>query len=74
MWIYKVKSDTLGDVSRLKAQFVAKAYSQGVGLDYTETFSRVIRMANLRLFLHILSCKRSKLSITLQYPTHLAIC
>jgi hypothetical protein len=52
-WIHKVKSDTVGDVSRFKAQFVAKGCSQCVGFDYTETFSRVIRMASLRLFLAI---------------------
>jgi hypothetical protein len=49
MWIYQVKSDTVGDVSRFKARFVAKGCNQRVGLDYTETFSHVIRMANLRL-------------------------
>ena len=38
MWIYKVKSDTVGDVSRFKARFVAKGCSQCAGLDYTETF------------------------------------
>jgi hypothetical protein len=53
MWIYKVKSDTNGDVSRFKARFVAKGCSQRAGLDYTETLSHVIRMANLRLFLAI---------------------
>jgi hypothetical protein len=26
MWIYKVKSDTIGDVSRLKARFVATTW------------------------------------------------
>jgi hypothetical protein len=53
MWIYKVKSDTMGDISRFKARFVAKGYSQRAGLDYAETFSPVIRMASLRLFLAI---------------------
>jgi hypothetical protein len=53
MWISKIKSDTKGDVSRFKARFVAKGCSQRAGLDYTETFSPVIRMANLRLFLAI---------------------
>jgi hypothetical protein len=53
MWIYKVKSDTVGDVSRFKAQFVAKGCSQRAGLDYTETCSPVIRMANMILFLAI---------------------
>jgi hypothetical protein len=57
MWIYKINSDTVGDVSRLKARFVAKGCSQRVGLDYTETFSPVIRMANLRLFLAIAAAR-----------------
>jgi hypothetical protein len=52
MWIYNIKSDTAGDVSRFKARFVAKGCSQRDGLDdYTETFSHVICMA--RLFLAI---------------------
>jgi hypothetical protein len=53
MWTYKIKSDTAGAVSRFKTRFVAKGCNQRVGLDYTETFSLVIRMANLRLFLAI---------------------
>jgi hypothetical protein len=57
MWIYKVKSDTTGDVSRSKARFVAKGCSQRGALDYTETFSPVIRMASLRLFLAIAAAR-----------------
>jgi hypothetical protein len=57
MWIYKVKPDTAGDVSRFKARFVAKGCSQRDGLDYTETFSPVILMASLRLFLAIATAR-----------------
>jgi hypothetical protein len=57
MWIYKVKSDTAGGVSRFKARFVAKGCSQRAGLYYTETFSPIIRMARLRLFLTIAAAR-----------------
>jgi hypothetical protein len=57
MWIYKVKSDTTGGVSRFKARFVAKGCIQRAGLDYTETFSLVIRMAIARLFLAIAAAR-----------------
>jgi hypothetical protein len=57
MWIYKINSDTAGDVSRFKARFVAKGCSQRAGLDYTETFSPIIRMASLRLFLAIAAAR-----------------
>jgi hypothetical protein len=57
MWIYKAKSDTTGDVSRFKARFVAKGCSQRARLYYTKTFSPVIRMASLRLFLAIAAAR-----------------
>jgi hypothetical protein len=53
MLIYNIKSDIEDEVSRFKARFVAKGCSQRAGLDYTETFSPIIRMASLRLFLAI---------------------
>jgi hypothetical protein len=53
MWIYKITSDTKAEVYRFKARFVAKGCSQPAGLDYTETFSPVIRMASLRQFMAI---------------------
>jgi hypothetical protein len=57
IWIYNVKSDTMGDVSRLKARFVAKGCSQRDGFDYTETFFPIIHMASLRLFLAIAAAR-----------------
>jgi hypothetical protein len=57
VWIYKVKSDTAGDVSRFKIRFVAKGCSQRDGLDCTESLSPVIRMASLRLFLAIAAAR-----------------
>jgi hypothetical protein len=50
-------TDTAGDVSRFKARLVAKECSQRAGLDYAETFSLVIRMASLRLFLAIAAAR-----------------
>jgi hypothetical protein len=47
----------VGGVSSFKARFVAKGCRQRAGLDYTETFSHVIRMASLRLFLAIAAAR-----------------
>jgi hypothetical protein len=63
IWIYKAESDTIGDVSRFKARFVAKGCSQRVGLDYMETFSPVIRMASLRHFLAIAAARDLELCL-----------
>jgi hypothetical protein len=51
MWIYKVKTDHLGHVTRCKARFAANGCSQRKSIDYKETFSPVVNMAGLRFFL-----------------------
>jgi hypothetical protein len=50
-WIFwrKFKSD--GSISRFKAHFVARGFSQQEGLDYSKTFSPVIKMTSLRILL-----------------------
>ena len=40
-----------GEVDRLKAQLVAKSYTQIYGLDYCDTFSPVAKITTVQLFL-----------------------
>jgi hypothetical protein len=53
MWVYKATTNASGAVSRYKARFAAKGCSKREGIDYTETFSPVIRLASLRIFFSI---------------------
>lgn len=41
-WVYKIKKNPDGTISRYKAWLVGQVYSQEQGLDYFETFSLVV--------------------------------
>lgn len=49
-WVYSVKSDIEGK-DKYKARFVAKGYSQKMGIDYDETFSPTANMTSVRVLL-----------------------
>ncbi|OQR85104.1 retrovirus-related Pol polyprotein from transposon TNT 1-94 [Achlya hypogyna] len=50
-WVYKIKFDNVGEVERFKARLVAQGFSQRYGVDFTETFSPVIRQPSVRVLL-----------------------
>jgi hypothetical protein len=50
-WVYKIKRHVDGSVERFKVRLVAKDFEQQSWVDYTETFSLVIKPATIRLIL-----------------------
>ncbi|MCO5596008.1 hypothetical protein L7F22_050061 [Adiantum nelumboides] len=56
-WVYKVKHDSDGSVSRYKARLVAKGYAQTYGIDYEETFALLTKMATIRAVIAMAAAK-----------------
>ena len=52
-WIFRIKKDQNGNITKYKARYVARGFNQRAGIDYSETFSPVVKPSTVRLVLSI---------------------
>ena len=52
-WVFRIKYNEDGSIAKYKARLCARGFSQKADIDYSETFSPVIRHTSLRILLSI---------------------
>jgi hypothetical protein len=52
-WVFKIKRKADGSIEKYKTRLVAKGFNQRYGIDFTETFSPVVKYVTLRMVIAI---------------------
>jgi hypothetical protein len=52
-WIFRTKLNAYSTINKHKARLVVKGYAQIYGVDYSDTFTLVVRMDTIRLLLAV---------------------
>eukprot|EP00253_Pinus_taeda_P015319 PITA_15319 len=52
-WVFKKKTNVEGKLEKYKVQLVAKGFSQVLGIDFSDIFSLVAKVASIRLILSV---------------------
>ena len=61
-WVFPTKYNADGTVERRKSRLVAKGFTQQEGVDFTDTFSPVAKLASVKLLLSLAAIKGWELS------------
>lgn len=52
-WVFKIKRDEMGNISKFKSRLVARGFTQRFGINYWDTYSPVVKNSTLRLLLAV---------------------
>jgi hypothetical protein len=61
-WVFRLKYNSDGSLSRYKARWVVRGFSQEHGIDYDETFSPIVKPSTIRIVL--------SLAVSFHWPIH----